>query len=60
MNFSGSFLYKNIRVKMEFLEIIEELDIKIRFPLRLKIQAYCFLNKNPTESQGIIIEVFIF
>jgi hypothetical protein len=60
INLSGCFIYKNIRINMNFLDIIEELEIKIRFPLRLKIQAYCFLNKSPTESQGIVIEVLIF
>lgn len=41
---------------MDFTEIMEELEIKVKLPMRLKIQAYSFLNKNPTETQGIVIE----
>ena len=56
-NISGRFFYKNIRLNINFTEANEELDIKIRVPLRLKIQKFSFLNKNPCETQNVIIEV---
>ena len=56
-NISGRFCYKNISLNLDFAEIAEELDIKIRKPLRVKIQAFSFMNKNPCETQNLIIDV---
>lgn len=59
-NISGRFCYKNIRINLDFTEVIEELELKIKLPLRLKIQAFSFLNKYPSETQGIVIEVIFY
>ena len=44
-------------MNFDFSEAIDEIEIKIKLPLRIKMQAFCFLNKNPSETTPIIIEV---
>jgi len=54
----GKFVYKNIKMNLNFLDAIEETEIKVKFPLRIRIQGYSFLNKNPSETNHLIIEVY--
>ena len=53
----GKLCYKNIKMNLDFSEAIDEIEIKIKLPIRIKIQAFCFLNKYPSETNQIIIEV---
>lgn len=46
-------------MNLNFLEAIDEIELKVKFPLRVRIQGYSFLNKHPSETNQLIIEVFI-
>jgi len=55
----GKLTYKKLKLNLNFTEAIDEIDLKIKFPVKIKLQAYSFLNKYPSETNQITVEVFL-
>jgi hypothetical protein len=56
-NIIGRLNYKSLKLNFNFMEAVDEIELKVKFPLRIKIQGYSFLNKYPSETNALIIEV---
>ena len=56
-NLQGKLFYHNISANFVFSEAIDELGVDLKVPLRIKLKIFSFLNKNPTETNQIVIEV---
>ena len=55
---NGSIIYTNIKIKYNFTEAFCEMGLDEKYPMKLKILAYYFLNKNPAETKSKEIKVF--
>jgi len=55
----GKLCYSNIKINFNFSEAIDEMNLQIKVPLRLRVQGFSFINKHPSETNQIIIEVKI-
>ena len=55
----GKLCYSNIKINFNFSEAIDEMNLQIKVPLRLRVQGFSFINKHPSETNQILIEVKI-
>lgn len=53
----GKLCYSNIRMNFNFSEAIDEMSLQIKVPLTIKMQGFSFINKHPSETNQILIEV---
>lgn len=56
---NGKLCYSNLRMNFNFSEAIDEMNLQIKTPLRLRILGFSFINKHPSETNQILIEVII-
>jgi len=54
---TGNITYSNIKIDYDFAEAFSEMSIEEKYPMKIKIMAYHFLNKNPAESKSKEIKV---
>jgi len=57
---SGKITYSNIKIDYDFAEAFSEMNIEEKYPMKVKILAYYFLNKLPAESDTMEIKVYYF
>jgi hypothetical protein len=58
-NVAGRLIFTNIKVEYDFTDCFSELEFEPKFPLRLKLSSYYFINKNISDSQYIEIKAYI-
>ncbi len=54
---TGKVTYSDIRIEYNFAEAFSEMNLEEKYPMKIKILAYHFLNKNPAETKSIEIKV---
>lgn len=55
---TGKITYSNIKIEYDFAEAFSEMSLEEKYPMKIKIQAYHFLNKSPAETKIKEIKVF--
>lgn len=48
---TGKITYSNIKIQYDFAEAFSEMSLEEKYPMKIKILAYHFLNKSPSESK---------
>lgn len=56
---SGKVTYHKMWIDYDFVEAFNEIGIEEKYPMKIKVLAYYFLNKNPAETNSIEITVII-
>ncbi len=54
----GKVTYNNIKLHYDIVEALGELEIQPKYPMRLKISTFYFINKNVSDSKFIDINVY--
>lgn len=54
---TGKITYSNIKLDYDFAEAFSEMSMEEKYPMKIRILAYHFLNKNPSESKTKEIKV---
>lgn len=57
-NISGKFVYSNVNLIYDFTDCFSELEVEPKFPFKLKLSAYYFINKQILDSKAIEIKVY--
>ncbi len=48
---TGKITYSNIKIVYDFVEAFSEMSLEEKYPMKIKIQSYYFLNKSPAETK---------
>ena len=56
-NFIGRFIFDKILLEFNFTEAFAEIEIAPKFPFKLKLNAFYFMNNKSAESKLIEIKV---
>jgi hypothetical protein len=54
---TGKITYKDMQIDYDFIEAFSEMGLEEKYPMKMKVLAYYFLNKNPAETKPIEINV---
>ena len=54
---TGKITYKNMQIDYDFIEAFSEMGLEEKYPMKIKVLAYYFLNKNPAETKPFEISV---
>lgn len=58
-NFNGIMAYSDLEVKYDFTDVFSELELEPKYPMKIKLLAYFFINnKTGYESKSIEIQVY--
>jgi hypothetical protein len=58
-NLKGKLIYNKFVLDYDFTDVFSELELEPKYPLKLKLLAYYFINKNSAECKSIEIKVII-
>lgn len=53
---AGRITYYNIKLEYDFAEAFSEMNLEEKYPMKIKLFVYYFLNKLPSESKTIEIK----
>lgn len=53
----GKITFKQMQIDYDFVEAFSEMGIEEKYPMKIKVHAHYFLNKNPAETNIIEIKV---
>jgi hypothetical protein len=59
-NVVGKIIYNNIKIQYDINDGLSELELEPKFPMKLKISTYYFVNKTISDSKIIDINVLHF
>ena len=54
---TGKITYKEMQIVYDFAEAFSEMGLEEKYPMKIKVLAYYFLNKTPAETKQIEIKV---
>jgi len=54
---TGKIIYSKIKLEYDFTEAFSEMNFEEKYPMKIKILAYHFLNKIPAETKTKEIKV---
>ncbi len=54
---AGNFIFSKLGLEYDFTEAFSELGVELKFPMKMKLSAHLFINKQIAETKFIEVKV---